>query len=112
MPLDDTELLQAMRGGKEPDAPDFAAARDALLRRRAAPRDRHLKGRIGGRVEILRDRAGVPHVFAASTNDLYFGLGVAKSKKKSATTGAKKVTKVAKKKTKKTAKSAVKARAK
>ena len=28
-------------------------------------------------MEILRDRAGVPHVFAASTPDLYFGLGVA-----------------------------------
>jgi len=32
-----------------------------------------------GRVEILRDRAGVPHVYAASTSDLYFGLGVAMS---------------------------------
>jgi penicillin G amidase len=30
-----------------------------------------------GRVEILRDRAGVPHVYAASTSDLYLGLGVA-----------------------------------
>ena len=30
-----------------------------------------------GRVEILRDRAGVPHVYAASTPDLFFGLGVA-----------------------------------
>ena len=77
MPLDDMDLLAAMRGGAESDAPDFAAARDALLRRRAAPQDRHLKGQVGGRVEILRDRAGVPHVFAASTRDLYFGLGVA-----------------------------------
>ena len=30
-----------------------------------------------GRVEILRDRAGIPHVYAANTADLYFGLGVA-----------------------------------
>lgn len=28
-------------------------------------------------VEILRDRAGVPHVYADSTNNLYFGLGYA-----------------------------------
>ena len=28
-------------------------------------------------MEILRDRAGVPHIYAASTPDLYFGLGVA-----------------------------------
>src|SRR5579862_6991575 len=32
---------------------------------------------ITDRVEILRDRAGVPHVYAASTPDLYFGLGIA-----------------------------------
>ena len=30
-----------------------------------------------GRVEILRDRSGIPHIYAASTTDLYFGLGVA-----------------------------------
>src|SRR3954452_7751477 len=29
------------------------------------------------RVEILRDRSGVPHIYAASTPALYFGLGVA-----------------------------------
>lgn len=34
-------------------------------------------GAVGGRVEILRDRSGVPHVYAASTPDLYFGLGIA-----------------------------------
>src|SRR6516162_11539120 len=33
-------------------------------------------GATGGRVEILRDHAGVPHVYADSTGDLYFGLGV------------------------------------
>src|SRR5215831_9464440 len=30
-----------------------------------------------GTVEIIRDRSGVPHVYAASTADLYFGLGFA-----------------------------------
>lgn len=32
---------------------------------------------IDDRVEILRDHAGVPHVYASTTADLYFGLGVA-----------------------------------
>jgi penicillin amidase len=32
---------------------------------------------LAGKVEILRDRAGVPHVYAASTADVYFGLGFA-----------------------------------
>src|SRR5688500_8444081 len=36
-----------------------------------------LTGPVGDPVEILRDRAGVPHVFASSTADLYFGLGFA-----------------------------------
>jgi penicillin amidase len=34
-------------------------------------------GAVGGRVEILRDRSGIPHIYAASTPDLYFGLGMA-----------------------------------
>ncbi len=36
-----------------------------------------ITGTVGGRVEILRDHSGVPHVYAASTPDLYFGLGMA-----------------------------------
>jgi penicillin amidase len=32
---------------------------------------------VSNRVEILRDHAGVPHVYASTTPDLYFGLGVA-----------------------------------
>lgn len=36
-----------------------------------------LTGTVGDRVEILRDHAGVPHIYATSTTDLYFGLGVA-----------------------------------
>ena len=38
---------------------------------------RQFTGAVGGRVEILRDRSGIPHVYAASTPDLYFGLGMA-----------------------------------
>ena len=36
-----------------------------------------ITGAVGGRVEILRDRAGIPHVYASATPDLFFGLGVA-----------------------------------
>jgi penicillin G amidase len=32
---------------------------------------------LGGSVEILRDRAGVPHIYAQSRNDAYFALGYA-----------------------------------
>ncbi len=38
---------------------------------------RQFTGAVGDRVEILRDHAGIPHVHAASTADLYFGLGMA-----------------------------------
>ena len=38
---------------------------------------RQFTGAVGGRVEILRDRSGIPHVYAAGTPDLYFGLGMA-----------------------------------
>ena len=37
----------------------------------------HIVGAVDGRVEILRDHAGIPHVYASSTMDLYFGLGIA-----------------------------------
>ena len=36
-----------------------------------------IEGAVGQPVEIKRDSAGVPHVRAAATRDLFFGLGVA-----------------------------------
>src|ERR1700694_1487933 len=39
--------------------------------------DARVLASVTGRVEILRDRAGVPHVYANSTADVYFGLGFA-----------------------------------
>lgn len=86
MPLDDTVLLTALRGAKPVEeicravgasAAEFGAARDEFLRRQAAVTDRGIAGAVSGRVEIKRDRAGVPHVFAGATPDLFFGLGVA-----------------------------------
>src|SRR5579859_4405268 len=55
----------------------FAAARDAHLRRRLPPAEARLTAEVQGPVEILRDRAGVPHIYAAGTPDLYFGVGFA-----------------------------------
>jgi penicillin amidase len=52
-------------------------AREASLRERVPPSSAALTAAVGTVVEILRDRAGVPHVYAASTADLYFGLGFA-----------------------------------
>src|SRR5437016_9528297 len=52
-------------------------ASPASLQRRLPPVSAVLSAPVRGKVEILRDRAGVPHVYAASTTDLYFGLGFA-----------------------------------
>ncbi|MCW3475284.1 penicillin acylase family protein [Limobrevibacterium gyesilva] len=86
MSLNESILLSALRGQQPVNdvcraagitPAEFAAERDAFLRRHAAPCDRRIAGGVGGKVEILRDRAGVPHVHAGTTTDLYFGLGVA-----------------------------------
>ena len=46
-------------------------------KRPVPPAHVRLTAPISGTVEILRDRAGVPHVYASSTADVYFGLGFA-----------------------------------
>lgn len=68
-----TAALLAALGDAAPDAARIAA----LLAARAAPADRSLHAAVAGPVEILRDRAGVPHIYAATSTDLYFGLGIA-----------------------------------
>ncbi len=73
--LDDDNALSLLR---DPDAGgESAAALSEWLAAKAKPRDRTLHAGVTGKVEILRDSAGVPHVFAAHTTDLYFGLGIA-----------------------------------
>ena len=84
--FDDASLLAALRsdrsiaeicaaaGAREVE---FTVARDAWLAAQAALRGRHIHAAVTGKVEILRDRAGIPHVFAAHTPDVYFGLGLA-----------------------------------
>lgn len=76
MTIADTELL-ARLGGDQPIDAVVAAARDAFLARRAAVGDANFTGAVEGSVEILRDGAGVPHVFAGSTADLWYGVGIA-----------------------------------
>ena len=47
--------------------------------RRSLPRHRGTVrlGGIDGEIEIIRDRWSIPHIFAASTGDLFFGQGYA-----------------------------------
>jgi penicillin amidase len=49
----------------------------AALRQRAPAANARVRANVAGTVEILRDRAGVPHIYAATTSDVYFGLGFA-----------------------------------
>lgn len=84
--MDQQAVLRALRGQATVEevcrvagatAADFAAARDAFLAERVPPSAGTLTAAVRGRVEILRDRAGVPHIYADDTEDVYFGLGLA-----------------------------------
>ena len=86
MQLDDSVLLAALRDARPLDIvcrdagvsmEQFAAARDAWLRRNAALTDQTISAPVGGKVEIIRDRSGVPHIHARIMPDLFFGLGFA-----------------------------------
>lgn len=86
MTISDSALVAALRARTPFDElarslsttpAELAKARDAWLAKQVPAADAKLTGKVGARVEILRDRAGVPHVYAQSTPDLYFGLGVA-----------------------------------
>ncbi len=86
MSFDDRTLLHALRDARPLDelcraigvsAQEFVPARDAWLRRNAALAEQTIGAAVGGAVEIKRDRAGVPHIYASATPDLFFGLGVA-----------------------------------
>src|SRR5215218_1998552 len=70
--------MSTASGPGRPREEEDAPPEDALLaglRRRLPAADARLTAAVGGPVEILRDPAGVPHVFAGTTPDLYFGLG-------------------------------------
>jgi len=84
--IDEGALLAALRGERSVEEvcraagvtrAELDAAGDAYLKRRLPPAEARLRAAVSGPVEILRDRAGVPHVYAGTTPDLYFGLGFA-----------------------------------
>jgi penicillin amidase len=84
--LDDDLILRALRGEADlaavcaaagVTAEEFRRERDHLLRRRLPPAELRLRGGVTGPVEILRDRHGIPHVYAATSPDLFYGLGLA-----------------------------------
>lgn len=86
MGLDDAAILSVLRGDRDiaavcaaADVPrdEFIATRDAYLRRRLPPTDLRLIGGVEGPLDILRDRYGIPHIYAETTVDLFFGLGLA-----------------------------------
>jgi penicillin amidase len=82
MPITEFELLAVLRGQRVPSdiglgQTEFDTARDAFLAERAHIGNSELPSPVGGKVEILRDGAGIPHIYADSSVDLHFGLGVA-----------------------------------
>ena len=83
---DDASLVAALRAqGDTADAcrtaglspAEFDAARAGFLQKHAIRSDQRIAAAVRGPVEIIRDRAGVPHVYAGHSTDLFFGLGVA-----------------------------------
>jgi len=86
MSLNDRDLLATLRDTRTPaeicrtagiSPAELAAARDGWLRRQATLTDQRISAAVTGAVEIKRDHAGVPHIYAGNSGDLFFGLGVA-----------------------------------
>lgn len=84
--LDDRSVVRALRGevtvaevctAAGINDVEFRRERDALLRRRLPPAEQRLVGGVAETVDILRDRRGIPHVYAQSSADLALGLGLA-----------------------------------
>lgn len=84
--LDYGQAVEVLRGGESLGAAaerlgtSPAALRERvrqLLAGRLPPANLALRGTVSGSVEIVRDARGIPHVFAASAPDVFFGLGFA-----------------------------------
>ncbi|MBS7610228.1 penicillin acylase family protein [Candidatus Bathyarchaeota archaeon] len=56
---------------------ELMAWRDEYLRAKVPPLNAQIKAPVRQRVEILRDRWGIPHIFAQNSHDLFLGLGFA-----------------------------------
>ena len=86
MPLSPQQLITALAAGqglaeiaRAADVPIAEAQRlwDDLCRQRIPPASDTLTGAVSAPVEIIRDSYGVPHVYARTERDLFFGLGYA-----------------------------------
>jgi len=75
--LRDTAPLETICRGAGISVEQFSAARDSYLRRRAALADQTITASVGRAGRDQTRPAGVPHIYADSTPDLFFGLGVA-----------------------------------
>src|SRR5438034_568316 len=53
---------------------EFRRERDAYLRAKLPPGEERIGAAVGGRVEVVRDRFGIPHVTAGSERDALVGL--------------------------------------
>src|SRR5688500_3526137 len=81
---DRAKVLEVLRSG-EPVAEacaragiavaDFRRDRDAYLRAKLPPAREALAGSAAAAVEVVRDRWGIPHVFAGGERDALLGLG-------------------------------------
>ncbi|HEV8637475.1 MAG TPA: penicillin acylase family protein [Chloroflexota bacterium] len=81
---DHAKLLEILRAGEPSEAAgaragvpaeEYRRARDAYLRAKLPPAGEELAGPVGAAVEIVRDRWGIPHVFAEGESDALLGLG-------------------------------------
>ncbi|MBI3974305.1 MAG: penicillin acylase family protein [Chloroflexi bacterium] len=73
-------VLALLRGAATPETVqgmDLATARREFFARRVAPVEGTARGPVRGRVEIVTDRRGVPHIFAGQAWDLFVAFGFA-----------------------------------
>jgi penicillin amidase len=86
MPLTTNQIIAGLAAGKS--LAEIAAAAQSraeearqrwreLCASKLPPSNASLTGKVGAKVEVVRDSYGVPHVYAESEPDLFFGLGFA-----------------------------------
>jgi len=86
MSLNAAQLIAGLGDGRSVE--DLAAAAGvsieevqnlwrSIIRGKVPAASANLSGLVDGPVEIIRDRYGVPHVYAGSERDIFFGLGFA-----------------------------------
>ncbi|MGH7138799.1 MAG: penicillin acylase family protein, partial [Pirellulales bacterium] len=71
------EPIPAVCNAADIDRPSFDAWWRAELERRMPGMAGEHQAKVEGKVEILRDEWGIPHIFAAGDEDLFYGFGYA-----------------------------------